>query len=86
MMDMESFQIAIDNHLSCCMSNEVLDFVGPLTPTTIKIKGFQGLWTMAHDIGKLKWEIEDDHGKVHEFVIDMALYVTNTEQRLFYSQ
>ena len=85
MISMESFQIEIDNHSSCCMSNGMHDFVRLLTLTKIKIKGFQGSWAMAHGIDKLIWEI-DDQGKIHEFIINKALNVPDAKQRLFYSQ
>ena len=41
-MDAESYLIAIDNHSSCCVTNNVYDFIHPITSKKIKVKGLQG--------------------------------------------
>ena len=41
MMDMESYLIVIDKHVSCYMSNNIQDFLEPIICKRVKIKWFQ---------------------------------------------
>ena len=51
LFDVGSNLIAIDNHSSCCISNDVSDYITPLTSRKIKIKGFQGATISLLGIG-----------------------------------
>ena len=84
--DSESFIIGIDNHSSCSITNNVNDFVGHLTPTNIRIRGFQGATARASGTGTVKWKIEDDSGCVHEIHIKNTLFVSESKQRLLCPQ
>ena len=52
--DSGSFVIGIDNHSSCTISNCIRDFIGPIVPTKIKIRGFQGATAFANGVGTVK--------------------------------
>ena len=84
--DAESYLIAVDNHSSCCMSNNINDFVGPLVDKRVRIKGFQGASAYSKGIGTVKWKIEDDNGIVHDIYIKDVLYVPESMQRLLSPQ
>ena len=71
--DADSYIIAVDNHSSCCMSNNIKDFVGPLIKKKIRIKGFQGATAFSHGMGTVKWKIQDDEGAIHDIYIKDTL-------------
>ena len=85
-LDPESFTIAIDDHSSCCMKNDIKDFIGPLKPKKITIKGFQHSTSMVYGIGTIKWWIQDDDGRAHNLIIHDTLDVPNVKQRRFCPQ
>ena len=82
----ESYIIGIDNHSSCSITNNVNEFVGHLTPTDIRICGFQGATARASGTGTVKCKIEDDSGCVHEIQIKIMLFVPESKQRLLCPQ
>ena len=85
-MEADSHLIAIDNHSSCCMANNIHNFIHPITLKKVKIKGFQEASSLPYGIFTIKWKIDDDQGKTHDIVIKNVLYVPEAKQRLFYSQ
>jgi hypothetical protein len=65
--DTDSFLIGLDNHATCCMKNDVHNFVIKLTPTpNIRVRGVGNQLMMAKGRGTVLWKIEDDNGVVHE--------------------
>ena len=54
-MDAESYLTSIDNHSSCCMTNKIHDFIHPITPKSVKVKGFSwseftSTWNRNHQM------------------------------------
>ena len=81
-LDSGSFLIGIDNHSFCSMSNSIQDFIGPIIPNKVRMKGFQGASAYSQGIGTVKWRIEDNDGKVHDIFIKDTLFVPDSTQRL----
>jgi hypothetical protein len=70
--DTDSNDIKIDNCATCCISNQVEDFVGPLYPSKRKLRGIGS--SMEVQEGTIQWEIEDDDGVKHKFLIPHSIY------------
>jgi len=85
-LDSESYIIGIDNHSSCSITNNVDDCIGHLTPSSIKIRGFQGATAYANGIGTVKWTIEDNNGIRHNILIKNTLFAPTTKQCLLCPQ
>ena len=83
--DTDSFQIGIDNHSSKCISNNLKDFVGPISECSGSLTGISGKLKII-GTGKIRWKIEDDQGKVHAITIRDALYVPDADLRLLSPQ
>ena len=82
--DSDSFQIAIDNCASYCMTNCESDFID--TPTTID-RPVMGLGQQtATKQGTIRWHISDDDGKVHVFTIPGVLLLPNLPFRVLSPQ
>jgi hypothetical protein len=63
--DTDSFMIGLDNHATCCMENNVHNFVTKLTPTpNIRVRGVGNQLMEAKGKGTVLWKIEDDNGVV----------------------
>ena len=62
------------------------DFVGELTDTNRKIKGFGGLFSQTVKMGTLLWRWDDDQGREHKFIIPNSLYVPSGKCRLLSPQ
>jgi len=84
--DAKFYLLAVDNHSSCCMSNNINDFVGPLVDKRVRMKGVQGASVYSKVIGTVKWKIEDDNGIIHDRYIKDTLYVPESMQRLLSPQ
>ena len=67
-LDSDSYLIAIDNCSSRCMTNSLSDFITPPKRTNIKVRGIWGSVTASH-VGTALWKVEDDHSKVHAWLI-----------------
>ena len=85
-MDTDSAPIGIDNRCSLCISNKVEDFVGEMTETKRKIKGFGGVLSPDIKVGTILWRWEDDKGQEHKFLIPGSLYVQSGGCRLLSPQ
>ena len=83
--DTDSFQIAIDNCCSRCITNDTDDFISP--PETININvsrvGGQSAVTKR---GTVRWRITDDDGRVHTLTIPNTYYSTEVPYRLLSPQ
>ena len=53
--DTDSNAIGIDNRCSACLSHDIDDFVGPVTNTNRRIKGFGGETLLNVYIGTIIW-------------------------------
>ena len=82
--DSDSFQIAIDNCASYCMTNSETDFID--TPTVID-RPVLGLGKQtATKQGTVRWHITDDDGKVHAFTIPGVLLLPSLPFRVLSPQ
>ena len=89
--DTDSFQIGIDTFASACMSPEISNFIpNSLTPMktrrTVTSFGKDGPKLQVHMKGTLRWTIEDNDGRKHEFKIKDSLYVPDGNMRLLSPQ
>ena len=82
--DSDSFQIAIDNCASYCMTNCEDDFIDKPKPINRPVTGL-GHQT-ATKTGTVKWHITDDDGKVHAFTIPGVLLLPNLPFRVLSPQ
>ena len=78
--------MAVDNCCSACISNCIDDFVGPTREIIAKVKGIGGVQVLATRKGTLKWNLMDDDGKVHTFLIKDSFYHENSPYRLLSPQ
>jgi hypothetical protein len=70
--DTDSFPVAIDNCASRCMTNDEADFID--TPVTVH-RDVMGIGKVsAAKVGTIKWTIQDDEGRVHEFTLPDTLH------------
>ena len=83
--DTDSSPIRIDNCCSACLSNKIEDFVGPLRPSS---RCIQGIGNAMGDIqeGTIQWDIEDDEGVKHKFLIPNSIFAPKAYSRLFSPQ
>jgi hypothetical protein len=76
--DTDSFMIGLDNHATCCMENNMHNFVTKLTPTptpNIRVRGVGNQLMEANVKGTVLWKIEDNNGLVHEKLFPATLYI-----------
>jgi hypothetical protein len=66
--DAESFDLLIDNCASMSITNSLNDFISPPVPSNTKIVGINGT-TEASLVGTVRWDIEDDLGRVHQIIL-----------------
>ena len=69
--DFDSFTIRVDNCASRSISNDIKDFVSPLTPEKGTIKGLTGS-TSGLMKGTIRWNIQDDNGINREVLLPKA--------------
>jgi hypothetical protein len=83
--DTDSRPIRIDNCATACISNRIEDFVGPLQPSSRQL---QGIGNAMGDLqeGTIHWDIEDDDGITHKFIIPNSIYVLGAFSRLLSPQ
>jgi hypothetical protein len=83
--DSDSFIIAVDNCCSRCITNNINDFVGTPIKVDVRVKGIGGSVVATHK-GTVKWNIEDDQGKIHSILIPNSYYNKESPYRLFSPQ
>ena len=84
-LDTDSYLIAIDNCCSYSMSNSRTDFVGPLSPWDVSIKGIGGENSIKEK-GTVKWTITDDDGRLHDILIPGTYHNPKSPYRLWSPQ
>jgi hypothetical protein len=68
------------------MSPHIQDFIDVPTPIRRKVRDFTGKTTSTVQVGTIRWNIEDDQGAVHEFLIPGSIYVPEGSSRLLSPQ
>ena len=86
MFDTDSAAVGIDNHCTACIFNDINDFVGPLSKTDRKIKGFGGSRTTNMQLGTIVWKIPDDQGRMFTHRIPKSYYVPHGGVKLLNPQ
>ncbi len=89
--DTDSFAIGIDTYASFCMSPELGDFIPESLQQLSEVKrvqpyGKEGPTIQVKMKGTIKWNIEDNDGRTHEFTIPNSLYVPDGNMRLLSPQ
>jgi GAG-pre-integrase domain len=82
--DSDSFLIALDNCASRCMMNDESDFID--TPIIVHADVLGIGKVSAAKMGTLKWSIEDDEGKVHDFLLPESYFIPDLPIRLLSPQ
>ncbi len=83
--DQESYELLIDNCASRSITNDLKDFVRPPLPQKTKIEGFSSD-SDATLMGTVKWNIEDDEGRIHEIILPNTYYSQHAKKRLLSPQ
>jgi hypothetical protein len=83
--DAESFDLLIDNCASGSITNSLNDFTSPPVPSNTKIVGINGT-TEASLVGTVRWDIEDDLGRVHQIILPGTYYSASARSRLLSPQ
>jgi hypothetical protein len=83
--DSDSFLVAIDNCSSRCITNCMTDFVGKPKRVKLSVLGIGGN-AMATYVGTVRWSIEDNDGKRHDFLIPNTYYNEQCPYRLLSPQ
>ena len=84
--DTDSGRVGVDNRASACISDDIGDFIGPLTKVNRAIKGFGGERVMNVYKGTICWKWNDNDGETHRFVIPNSYYVPQGKCRLLSPQ
>lgn len=84
--DTDSRIVRVDNCATRSISPYIEDFVDP--PRADKYAKIRGLTGIAEGamVGTIKWQIEDDDGKVHTIILPDSLYMKNATSRLLSPQ
>jgi len=83
--DSDSYQIAIDNCSSWCITNDIRDFVNEPRKVSVRVTGVAGS-AVAMYVGTVKWSVEDDKGRVHHWIIPNTFYNAQSPYRLLSPQ
>jgi hypothetical protein len=81
--DSDSVVIHVDNCASRCITNALSDFVGDPQQVVGRVKGMGGDKVAVQAVGTIKWNVEDDDGISHSFMIPGSLYIPDSPARLF---
>lgn len=85
--DSDSFLIRVDNCATASISNLKKDFIeGTLVPTRKKVKGLFGPSQAGVMTGTICWNVADDNGVAHEFLLSGSYYVPWATSRLLSPQ
>jgi hypothetical protein len=79
--DTDSNVLLVDKCATACISNRAEDFISTLRPTDKVIKGIGGVLDNVQ-IGRIKWQIEDDQGQRHSLTIPNSYYAKSAPARL----
>jgi len=83
--DTDSYEILIDNCCSHSLTNDINDFIEPPVKSKVRIRGYNGQTTSTM-VGTVKWKIQDDNGKIHNFILPETYYSPTVETRLLSPQ
>jgi len=83
--DSDSYPILVDSGASYTISNDINDFIKPPKESNIRIKGYNGSYSKTK-VGTVKWNIQDDNGKVHSITLPGTYYVPDAEIRMLSPQ
>jgi hypothetical protein len=83
--DAESFDLLIDNCASVSITNCLNDFTSPPLPSNTKIVGINGT-TEVSLVGTVRWDIEDDLGRIHQIILPGKYYSASARSRLLSPQ
>ena len=84
--DTDSRIVGVDNRASVCMSDDIKDFQGEMREINATIKGFHGSKQYKLQVGTIRWNIEDDDGKVFPFTIPGSYYIPDGNVKLLSPQ
>ncbi len=79
--DTDSYDILIDNCCSHTLTNDINDYIEPPVKSKVMVRGYNGN-TNSTMVGTVKWNINDDNGKVDNFILPNTYYSSSVETRL----
>ncbi len=83
--DSDSYPILVDSGASYTISNDINDFIKPPKESSIRIRGYNRLYSKTK-VGTIKWNIQDDDGKMHTITLPGTYYVPDAETRILSPQ
>jgi len=83
--DSDSYPILIDNCSTACITNNVNDFIGDTKDIQAMVTVIGGQRSIIK-IGTVKWSIEDDQGRTHQFKTEDTFYAHDAPIRLLSPQ
>ena len=84
-VDMQPFQLHVDNHSSYCVSNNWAEFPKGVVPFDTKVSGIGGSVTVRHK-GIVQWVWENDLGQTTIHDIPDNLFMPNSPDRILSPQ
>jgi hypothetical protein len=83
--DADSYEILIDNCCSHSLTYDINDFIEPPVKSKVTSRGYN-CQTTSTMVGAVKWKIQDDSGKIHNFTLPDTYYSPKVETRLLSPQ
>ena len=86
-MDSDSFEMRVDTGASHCISYDIRDFIGKVTPTRGSIQGYHevGRNNRLH-LGTMRFRITDDEGRNHTFDVPNSIFDEQGQHKLLCPQ
>ena len=86
-MDADSYEMRIDTGASHCISYDIQDFVGKVSPTRGSIQGYHEVRGASQlHLGTMRFSITDDEGRKHTFDVPNSIYDKQGQHKLLCPQ
>ena len=86
-VDSDSYEMRVDTGASHCISFDIKDFVGRVTPTRGSIQGYhEASGTNRLHLGTMRFSITDDEGQDHTFDVPNSIFDERGKHKLLCPQ
>ena len=86
-VDADSYEMRVDTGASHCISHDIQDFIGKVTPTRGSIQGYhEGKCISNLHLGTMKFGMTDDEGRLHTFEVPNSIYDPQGQHKLLCPQ
>jgi len=83
--DSDAKVILVDNCCTASITNGIKDFVTLPRPTKTNVERYNGM-TEATKVGTIKWDIENDAGRMHTIILPYSYYAPAGKYKLLCPQ